>query len=164
MKHALLATLALATVFAAAEARADVYFCGQGVANVQSASQNEVGVVISQATNATTAGTIVAKMNNKYGNGAGSYWTSGMGPVNLQGGTSCWLVAASSKQSSPSGESKWACDYPTITSILPNGFTASFTDPTTFMPVQFVSFSGSSFDPKSLIVDQTGPNCPPPGQ
>jgi hypothetical protein len=164
MKHAILATLAMATVFAATEARADVYFCGQGIVNVQSASPNEVGMVISQATSPTSPSTIVAKMDNFYGKGAGGYWTSGLGQQTLSGGTSCWILAASSKQSNPSGASKWACDYPTITSILPNGFTVSFTDPSTFQVVQFASFSGQSFDAKTLSSSTGGPNCPPPGQ
>lgn len=164
MKTLMFALAAVTILALGAEARADVYFCGQGNLTVQSSSENEVGMVVSEATGLDASGTIVAKMNNYYQNGAGDYWTSALGSKDLEGGTSCWLLAGSAKQSKPSGKSAWQCSYPTITSISPNGFSVSYTDPRSYEVVEFATFRGSSFDPTTLKSEHGGPNCPPQGQ
>ncbi|MDJ1158562.1 hypothetical protein QNA08_09975 [Chelatococcus sp. SYSU_G07232] len=166
MRHILIAaaSAAIATLALTTGARADVYFCGQGNLTVQSPSTNEMGMIVATATNPTTANQIVYKLDNYYKEGAGAYWTQGYGTVQLTGGTSCWLLAASSKQSTPSGSSQWACDIPTAIIPQPNGFTVSWMDPRNYQVVQFANFTGPSFDPNSLYAYAGGPNCPPAGQ
>lgn len=164
MKKILFALAAMAAFGFAAEARADVYFCGQGKVSAAPMTNNEVGLVISEATSATQSGTVVAKMNNFYGDGAGNYWTSGLSTKPLEGGTSCWLLAGSTKQSKPSGKSAWGCGYATVNDISNEGFSVTFQDSRDPKIMFIASFLGDSFDMTTLSTTHGGPNCPPPGQ
>lgn len=156
-------TIAAGCLLASGVVQADVFFCGQGTLTINASTSNEVGVVISEAKSNTDSGKVVAKMNNYHGKGAGPYWDTGMGPVKLEGGPGCYLVAISSKNATP-GSGSWTCDIASVTSVAQNGFTFSATDPNTYKIVAFGQFAGLQFDPTKLETETKGPNCPPPGQ